>query len=132
MPVRTIAIAAIIGMLAGCAADTAQIRPSDVSPLEYRAYSCSDIEAEAHRISRKAKELGERVNKTAADDDAQMAVGLILFWPALFFLEGEDTADTRLYAELAGKYDALEQASITKKCGLKFGRLGPKSPTSGS
>jgi hypothetical protein len=95
------------------------------SPLEYRDHSCSDLEAEATRISRKSKALGDRVNQTAADDEAQMVIGLVLFWPALLFLEGEETADTKEYAEWAGKYDALELAAIQKKCDLKFQRLGP-------
>ncbi|WP_200241917.1 hypothetical protein [Lamprobacter modestohalophilus] len=43
-----------------------------------------------------------------------MGVGLVLFWPALFFLAGGDKKDE--LARLKGEYDALEQAAIQKDC----------------
>jgi len=43
-----------------------------------------------------------------------MGVGLVLFWPALFFLAGSDKKDE--LARLKGEYDALEQAAIQKDC----------------
>ena len=107
-------------LLASCAQDTSQIRPAYVSPLEYKDYDCDMLQAEAIRVTRQASELGARVNDTAETDDAQMAVGMILFWPALFFLEGEETADTHQYAELKGRITAIEEASIRKKCGIEF------------
>ena len=47
---------------------------------------------------------------------AQMGVGLVLFWPTLFFLEGGDGAEAAEYARLKGERDALEQAYTQKKC----------------
>ena len=107
-------------LLAGCAQDTRQVRAAYVSPLEYKDHDCDMLQAEAVRITRQAWELGARVNETAETDDTQMAVGMILFWPALFFLEGEETADTHQYAELKGRISAIEEASIRKKCGIEF------------
>ena len=43
-----------------------------------------------------------------------MGVGLFLFWPALFFLAGEDKEDE--LAQLKGEMEALEEAAIDKKC----------------
>lgn len=106
-------------LLAGCAADTSQIRAAYVSAFQYDDYSCERLKGEAARITRKITETGARVDKTAADDDAQTAVGVI-FWPALFFLEGEETADTQEYAELKGHMNAIEEASIRKECGIEF------------
>ena len=119
--------AASLVLLAGCAADTSQIQPSYVSPVEYEDYDCDQIEAEAKRVSRKAQEIGVRVDKTAADDDAQTAIGLILFWPTLFFLEGSATADTQAYAELKGKFEALEEASVKKTCDIEFREMSPEA-----
>ena len=110
-------------LLSGCAADTSQIRASHVSALQYDGHTCEQLKAEAARITRKVIETGARVDKTAADDDAQTAVGLVIFWPALFFLEGEDTADTHEYAELKGHMNAIEEASIRKACGIEFKAL---------
>jgi hypothetical protein len=87
--------------LVGCASDTSQIEPADGSLLEYRDISCQDIESEAYRILRKAQELGDKVNTTAANDDAKTVVGLNLLWPALFFLEGSETEDTKQHGLLA-------------------------------
>lgn len=39
-----------------------------------------------------------------------MGVGLVLFWPALFFLAGDDQKEE--LARLKGEYEALEKASI--------------------
>lgn len=50
-----------------------------------------------------------------------MTVGLILFWPALFFIDG-DTPQAQEYARLKAEFDALEQAAIQKECGLKIDR----------
>jgi hypothetical protein len=38
-----------------------------------------------------------KLQKTTENDQAQMAVGMILFWPALFFLEGGDGAEAAEY-----------------------------------
>jgi hypothetical protein len=45
-----------------------------------------------------------------------MAVGMILFWPALFFLEGGDGPQAAEYGRLKGERDALERVAIQKKC----------------
>jgi hypothetical protein len=47
-----------------------------------------------------------------------MAIGLILFWPALFFLEGGDGPQAAEYARLRGEVDALERVAIVKKCDM--------------
>ena len=47
-----------------------------------------------------------------------MGVGMILFWPALFFLaSGEDNKGE--IARLKGEYEALESAAIKNDCPYK-------------
>ena len=75
----------------------------------------------------RAQETGARVDKTASDDDAQTAIGLIVFWPALFFLEGEETADTQEFARLRGEFDALQKAAVMKECDIDFAALFPEA-----
>ena len=106
-------------VLAGCAADTSQIRATHVSAFQYDGHTCEQLRGEAARITRKATEVGRRVDKEAADDDAQAGIAVI-FWPSLFFLEGEETANTREYADLKGHMNAIEEASIRKECGIEF------------
>lgn len=68
------------------------------------------------RLSRKVNEVAGVQDKTASNDSAAMGVGLILFWPALFFIEHSDQ-HVQL-AELKGQYDALEQTAVQKNCDI--------------
>ena len=120
---RTLATLLTVAVLSGCAADTNQIRASYVSSYEYESYTCERLRGEAERVTRLAQEVGARVDDAAETDDVQMAAGMILFWPALFFLEGEETADTQEYAELKGRMTAIEEASLRKDCKILFRSL---------
>jgi hypothetical protein len=100
--------------LAGCASHAENIQASYVSPMEYHDYSCRQIRAEMVRLSRKVSEISGAQDRQAGNDSAAMGVGLILFWPALFFLAGNDH-HTEL-AQLKGQYDALQEAAIQKNC----------------
>jgi hypothetical protein len=79
---------------------------------------------EMNRVSRKVNELRGELKGEADADSAQMAIGLIIFWPALFFLEGGDGAGAAEYSRLKGEFEALEQASIQKSCGIKVQQTG--------
>ena len=109
-------IALGLAFLSGCASRPTEIQAQYVSPLQYQNYDCDQISAELGRITRKTAQLYGQLDKTASNDEAQMAVGMILFWPALFFLEGGDGVEAAEYARLKGEFDALEQAAIQKKC----------------
>lgn len=56
-------------------------------------------------------------DKTASDDSVAMGVGLVLFWPALFFISGSD--QKAQLSQLKGEYDALEQMAIQKNCDVE-------------
>ena len=90
-----------------------------VSPLQYKDYTCDQIGKEMHRVSRKVAELNGTLDKDASNDAAQMGIGLILFWPALFFLEGRDGVQAAQYSQLKGEFEALDQIAIQKSCGIK-------------
>ncbi len=107
-------------VLVGCASSPDKIGAAYVSPLQYQDFSCDQITAELSRVSRKANELRGNLKSEADSDTAQMAVGLVLFWPALFFLEGGDDARATEYARLKGEFEALEVTAIQKKCGLSI------------
>lgn len=113
-----------VALLSACASSPDKIAASSVSTLQYEGYSCKQIAAETNRVERKVNDLYYRLDKTAGNDSAQMAVGMILFWPALFFLEGGDGPEAAEYARLKGELDALESVSIQKNCGIKF----PEAP----
>lgn len=111
-------------LLGACATQPADIPASSVSTLQYDGYSCKQVAAELARLERKSTDLYYSLKKTADNDSTQMAVGMILFWPTLFFLEGGDGPQAAEYARIKGELEALETVSVRKKCGLTF----PEAP----
>lgn len=107
-----------------CASQPESIPSASVSSLQYHDYTCKQIAAELERTSKKANDLYFRLDKKAGDDAAQMGVGLVLFWPALFFLEGGDGPEAAECAQMKGTLEALEDTSIKKNCNLSF----PETP----
>ncbi|MGE0251226.1 MAG: hypothetical protein AB7G80_01095 [Dongiaceae bacterium] len=117
-----------LALLSACASDPDRLAAAYVSPTQYQSFSCAQIGEEQSRISRQASQLYGNLKKDADNDAAQMGVGLILFWPALFFLEGGDGPQAAEYQRLKGEYEALEQVSVRKKCGIKFRDITPPKP----
>lgn len=105
-----------VALVSACATHPDKIAASSVSPLAYQDYNCKQISQEIPRVEREAAQLYGQLDKTASDDSAQMAVGMVLFWPALFFLEGGDGPQAAEYARLKGEREALEKTAIEKGC----------------
>ena len=101
-------------LVAGCSRSPDEISAVYVAPLEYRSYDCDQIEREMQRVSRQAREVTGHQRDEAEGDAVAMGVGLFVFWPALFFLAGEDKEDE--LAQLKGEMEALEAAAIEKDC----------------
>lgn len=104
-------------MLTSCAKHTHELPTAYVSPLTYKSYDCSQVSEEMVRVGNKAHEIAYQVNSNAKNDEVAMGVGLVLFWPALFFMEG-DSPQAHEYTKLKGEYEALEKAAIEKKCSI--------------
>ena len=54
-----------------------------------------------------------------------MTVGLVVFWPALLFTQG-DGAQAAEVARLKGEMQAIEDASRRRGCGITFDRQPAK------
>ena len=104
-------------VVAGCAAKSTEIAATSVSPLQYQPYDCGQIGAEMLRVSSRVNALGGQLDQKASDDSGVTAVGIILFWPALFFVGG-NKANEAEYGRLKGELDALHQAAIQKRCDI--------------
>ena len=59
--------------------------------------------------------MNKQQDDVASNDNVAMGVGLVLFWPALFFIDNDDMREQ--VAQLKGEVDAVEQAAVQKKCG---------------
>lgn len=106
-------------IVTGCASTSEDIAATYVSPIKYESFSCRQIGEEATRISARASHAMGVQDQQASDDAGVTALSLILFWPAVFFIDGDDTNAVEV-ARLKGEMDALEQASIQKNCDIRF------------
>ena len=101
--------------LAGCATASKDITSTYVSPVMYQSYDCQQLAAETVRLQAHVNQLGGRLDQAASNDKAIAAAGALLFWPALFALGGTKGQEVE-YANLKGQADALQVATIEKKC----------------
>ncbi len=95
--------------VSSCATKPENIEAAYISPLTYESYDCEQIAAEVTGVQK----------KKANNDAGAMAVGLILFWPALLFIKGDSATEAEV-ARLKDEMEAIEKVSIQKKCGLVF------------
>lgn len=65
--------------------------------------------------------------KKATSDAVATTVSVVIFWPALFFIGGDDATTAEL-SRLKGEMDAIERVSIEKKCGIVFERAPEPQP----
>ncbi|MEO4000294.1 hypothetical protein [Mesorhizobium sp. CAU 1732] len=119
-----ITVLAAAGMLFGCASKSESIQASYVSPVLYQNLTCEQLHLEGQAISGRAIAASGVQDKKAGQDAAVMAVGIVLFWPALFFTSG-DGASAAEVARLKGEMDAIEAASRVNGCGITFNRAPP-------
>jgi len=108
----TVVSASVI--LASCASSPDKISASYVSPIQYSGLTCLQLRQEMMRVSRKVQEVAGIQQSEATKDTVALTAGLILFWPALFFMMGTDKKDE--IARLKGEYEAIETASIRNDC----------------
>jgi hypothetical protein len=109
------------GLVAGCASSSSDIQPQYVSHIQYQSLSCSQIGAEAQRVSRRVAEVSGVQDEKASGDAVATGVALVIFWPAAFFIKGDGATAAEL-GRLKGEFEALERMSIQKGCGLRFQR----------
>ena len=113
------AFAVVAALVSGCATNPKDIAPSYVSPILYQNLSCEQLAQEAARVSQAAAvSTGAQANQ-ASKDAVMTTVGVVLFWPSLFFIGG-DKGNAAEVARLKGEMQAIEQANISKSCGLQF------------
>ena len=115
---KNILILNLLILLISCASNPDSIDAAYVSPLKYAAYDCQQIGMELGYVGQRTNTLYANLRQKRSADNWQMGVGLILFWPTLFALEGGDGADATEYAQLKGEFEALRQNSVEKRCGL--------------
>jgi hypothetical protein len=116
---KIVAATFALGLLAGCATNPKDIAPAYVSPVLYQNLSCDQLALEAQRVSNAAAGATGAQQKQATSDAVMVGVSAVLFWPAMFFIGG-DKHNAAEIARLKGEMQAIEQANISKNCGIQF------------
>lgn len=96
-----------------------------MSSTLYQNLTCQQLALEAHTVSSRAIAASGVQDKKAGNDAAAMAVGPVLFWPAVFLTKG-DGASAAEVSRLKGEMQAIEEASLRKNCGIRFAKPAPK------
>lgn len=122
------AVTAAVVTLMGCAKNADQIGATYISPVTYENYTCPQLAEEAARVNSRAAQSAGVQDQKASNDAVAMGVGLIIVWPALLFIKGNDENTAEL-ARLKGQMDAIEQAAIRKRCSIQFQRPAPPPPS---
>ena len=106
----------LVGMIVNaCSKSSKEIVSLYVSPLEYADYSCDQIKSEMIRVSTKVRTLTGELDENKENDQMITGAGIILFWPALFFIGGTKEQEAE-YARLKGEHEALDKVAIQKNC----------------
>jgi hypothetical protein len=114
--VLVVALAATVG---ACAKNSEKIAATYVSPYQYESFTCAQLSDEAARISSRAAIAAGNQDQKATNDAIATGVALVVFWPAVFLVGGDD-AQTAELGRLRGEMEAIEQVSIRKRCNIQF------------
>ena len=101
-----------------CASQPEDIGAVYVSPATFASYDCEQVESALRTKNKRLNQLYGSLKSEADADAWQTGVGLLLFWPTLFFLEGNDGPEATEYRRLKGEVDALAEVATQKKCGF--------------
>jgi hypothetical protein len=112
-------IVLLCAALGGCASSSADITPAYVSPVMYQSYTCQQLALEAQGVSARAAQLSGAQDKQRTNDAVATTAAIVIFWPAAFLVGGDKQTAAEL-AQMKGQMNAIEQASIAKKCGIQF------------
>jgi hypothetical protein len=124
---RIIAAVVTAVFVAGCASKSSEITAAYVSPIQYQSFTCPQLAEEAQRVSAAAVAASGAQDSQATKDAVATTVGVIVFWPSLFFIGGDKQNAAQL-AQLKGQMDAIQQESIRKNCGIQFQTAPPPKP----
>lgn len=102
-------------VLVGCASSSDKIAASYVPHYQYQNFNCDQLFQETERVRAAAIAGGAQLDKAAQNDSGIVAVGMVLFWPALFFVGGNQAKEAE-YARLKGEMEALDRARVEKNC----------------
>ncbi|ABL71165.1 hypothetical protein JWJ88_15375 [Paracoccus methylovorus] len=121
MKLKMLSAIGVACTLAACAENPDNIRAGYTSAATYQNMSCQQLASEAITVSNRAHDAANVQRRHQTRDEVAMAAGLVVFWPALLFVHGNDQTTSEV-AQLRGQMQAIEQVSAAKNCGMVFQR----------
>jgi hypothetical protein len=115
---QLVLVSTICSGLVSCASNPDNINSAYISPLKYSSYNCNQLSSELDYVGQRTNALYLSLKKKRTADNWQMGVGMLVFWPTLFALEGGDGPEAAEYSQLKGEYEALRTTAVQKRCGL--------------
>ena len=116
---RLLAACVLAPMLCACASSSNELGATYVSPVAYQSYNCQQLALEAQSVSARAATLAGAQDSQRSKDQVATAAAIVIFWPAAFLVGGDKQTAAEL-AQMKGQMNAVEQASIAKKCNIQF------------
>ena len=103
--------------LAACsdAQKSSEVVPAPISPSNYSSYSCKQLQSEVRTLQDAIPRLQAAVDKGYKNDKTIEAVTWILFWPAVFAMDGNDSEVTAL-SVAQGNLNAVRSQMRQKNC----------------
>lgn len=112
----------VIVLFTGCAAS----RPNTIMPKQennkYIDYTCSDLEVRANEITSQSIELKKQLDNNYQNDDTKLIVGVLVAFPVLFSIQGNDKDLTNLYSKIKGELLNIQEVNIQNKCNIQFSK----------
>jgi hypothetical protein len=99
----------------GCATNPKNIPAKYVSPTGYQSWTCEELTDEYNRLTTSAEATIKQQKKNADTDAGLMAVGLIIFWPALIGLAATNNNKDAV-AQVKGEHEAVQEQMRIKGC----------------
>ena len=102
--------------ISACAKNPDKMQATYISTVQYQDYSCQQLQIEQTRTEPRIAELYDALKGRAKRDKIVTGVGIVVAWPALFFIKGKDKARVREYNRLRGELKAIKEVSAKKGC----------------
>jgi hypothetical protein len=112
---KPIALAFAISQVAACATHPDNIDAQYVSPVTYESWTCDKLVSERDRVGAEALRITDLQRESANGDAMFMAVGMLIFWPALLGMAATKDRKSEL-ARMRGEHQALETNIVSKGC----------------
>jgi uncharacterized lipoprotein YehR (DUF1307 family) len=114
---HSLALVAAAAALSACsdAQKASEVTAQYVPATQYDRMSCRALAEEAARLQSSVAGMEAEVDKAYKQDKTMEAVTWILFWPAVFAMDGNETEAGRL-AQARGEAEAIRTAMTQKGC----------------